>query len=133
MRKLMMIAAPLALAACTSEAVEEEVVEEEAMADEAEAMTTSNGTAAGTYDVTMEDGTVGVSTLNADGTSQSFDGEGNVVQEATWEVVDGQTCFTSESEEGAETECWTESEPAEDGSFTATNADGETVTVSPQG
>lgn len=79
----------------------------------------------------MADGTTGTSLLNADGTSQSMDAEGNVVEESTWAVVDGKTCFTSMGEAGEEVECWTESEPDETGTFTATSDAGEVVTVSP--
>ncbi|KLI63521.1 hypothetical protein AAV99_07075 [Aurantiacibacter marinus] len=127
-----MLAAPLALVACAEPAAEEEAVIDEALVEaEAPAMTTGNGSPAGTYSVTMADGSIGTSMLNADGTSQSMDAEGNVVQESTWAIVDGKTCFTS-IEEGSEPECWTESEPDETGTFTATSDDGEIVTVSPQ-
>lgn len=132
MRKLIILAAPLALVACGEPAAEEETVVDEALVEaEAPAMVTSNGTGAGTYNVTMADGTVGTSMLNADGTSQSMDAEGNIVEESTWAVVDGKTCFTSMGEEGETVECWTESAPDETGTFTATSDEGEVVTVSP--
>jgi len=133
MRKFMILAAPLALVACAEEAVEEVPVEDEVGETEAAAMTTANGTAPGTYTVTTADGTSGIAVLNDDGTSQDMDADGNVLNESTWAVVDGQTCFTSTGEDGETVECWTESEPAEDGSFTATSDEGEVVTVSPQG
>ena len=58
------------------------------------------------------------------------DAEGNVVAEGSWAVVDGKTCFTPTTE-GVEAMCFTESEPAEDGSFTATPDEGGPVTVRP--
>ncbi|WP_108791305.1 hypothetical protein [Erythrobacter sp. Alg231-14] len=129
MRRIVLLAAPLALAACAQEAeVEEAVVTEEA---EVEAVTTANGTATPmTSEVSSADGPQGLSTLNADGTYQDLDSEGELVAEGTWAVVDGKTCFTPTTE-GAEGECWTESAPAEDGSFTATSDGGAEVTVTP--
>lgn len=126
MQKLIILAAPLALMACAEQA---EVVEETVETEPA-VMTTANGTAPGTYTVSNDEGPAGTSVLNADGTYQDLATDGSIASEGTWEVVDGKTCFTS-SEEGAEALCWTESEPAEDGSFTATSDAGETVTVSP--
>ncbi|MDX1704109.1 MAG: hypothetical protein R3235_07445 [Altererythrobacter ishigakiensis] len=127
MRKLMIIAAPLALMACAEQATD---VEEEVVETEPAGMTTANGTAPGTYAVSNDEGPAGTSVLNGDGTYQDLAADGSVADEGTWEVVDGKTCFTS-NEDGAEALCWTESEPAEDGSFTATSDAGETVTVSP--
>ena len=133
MKKFLIFAAPLALVACTEEAVDEPMVEDDAMATEEVAMmTTANGTLPGTHEVVGPDGTVGSSTLNADGTHWSTDADGNMTEEGTWYVADGQTCFTNTlnpDEEGPT--CWDESAPAEDGSFTATNAEGEQVTVRP--
>lgn len=129
MRKFVLLAAPLALAACAQEAE----VEEAPAAEEAEvaAVTTANGTVTPmTGEVANADGPQGLSTLNADGTYQDLDAEGATVAEGTWAVVDGKTCFTPTTE-GADGECWTESEPAEDGSFTATSDEGAEVTVTP--
>ncbi|WAT17923.1 hypothetical protein OZN62_13555 [Aurantiacibacter sp. MUD11] len=131
MRKIAAIAAlaaPILLVACAEEAVEEPVVEEEVV--EEAAMVTANGTAAGTFSVTAADGTLSTSVLNGDGTYQDIDADGNVTEEGTWEVVDGKSCFTSNAE-GAEALCWSEGEPGEDGSFTATSDAGDEVTVSP--
>jgi hypothetical protein len=127
LRKLLIFAAPLALVACAQEApVADDVAEEVA----AEVMTTANGTAPGTYQVSNDDGPQGMSTLNADGTYQDMAADGSLVAEGTWAVVEGKTCFTPTTE-GEEAMCWTESEPAEDGSFTATADSGDSVTVSP--
>ncbi|MHA6333065.1 hypothetical protein ACXYL9_05220 [Qipengyuania sp. CAU 1752] len=126
MRKLILMAAPLALMGC----VEEAEVEEETVAAEPAAMTTANGTAPGTYTVSNEEGPAGNSILNADGTYQDLGPDGTIVAEGSWEVVDGKTCFTPTTE-GVERMCWTESEPDENGTFTATSDAGETVTVTP--
>lgn len=128
LRKLFIFAAPLALAACAQEVTvaDEAAIEEAAV----EAMATANGTAAGSYQVSNEEGPQGASNLNADGTYQDMAPDGSLVAEGTWAVVEGKTCFTPTTE-GVDAMCWTESEPAEDGSFTATADSGETVTVSP--
>jgi hypothetical protein len=127
MRKLVLILLPLTiLAACSSEPVEEPVVEETAAA----AATAANGSPAGAYEATAADGTVTTTTLNADGTYTDVDAEGTTVAEGTWAVTDGKTCF-SPTTEGVDAMCYTESAPAEDGSFTATPDEGDPVTVRP--
>jgi hypothetical protein len=70
------------------------------------------------------------STLNADGSYTDTAADGTVQAEGTWAVTDGKTYF-SPTTEGVETMCFTESEVAEDGSFTATPDEGEPVTVRP--
>jgi len=128
MHKLIFLAAPLALTACAQEA---EVADADIEEAEVAAVTTANGTVTPmTGEVSNAEGSQGLSTLNADGTYQDLDSEGNVVAEGAWAVVDGKTCFTP-STEGVEAQCWTESEPAEDGAFTATSDAGEEVTVTP--
>lgn len=128
MRKLIFLVASLTLAACAQEAEVEYADTEEAEVAE---VTTANGTITPmTGEVSNAEGSQGLSTLNADGSYQDFDSEGGVVAEGSWAVVDGKTCFTP-STEGVEAQCWTESEPAEDGSFTATSDAGEEVTVTP--
>ena len=100
----------------------------EAAATEAPAagnVVTANGSPPGTYDVVMKDGSKGKTTLNADGTYTDVDAKGKETK-GTWAVKDGKTCFTPD---GKTAECYTESAPGADGSFTATSAKGETVTV----
>lgn len=97
---------------------------------EAPAPTAANGSPAGAYEVTAADGTVTTSTLNADGTYVDTAADGSVLAEGTWAVTDGKTCFTPTTE-GVEAMCYTETAPAEDGSFTATPDSGEPVTVKP--
>ncbi|GMN01771.1 hypothetical protein [Erythrobacter sp. MTPC3] len=129
MHKLIILAAPLALIACAEEAeIEETEVTEEI---ETAVLTTANGTVTPMMaEVMGADGPQGMSRVNADGTFQDMDADGGIVAEGTWAVVDGKTCFTP-STEGVDGACWTESEPAEDGSFTAVSDTGEEVTVTP--
>lgn len=128
MRKLVIAASIAVLAACSPAPKEEPAAEETAAAEPA-AVTTANGSVAGTYIVTGPDGSEATSVLNADGTYTDTAADGTVT-EGTWAVVDGKTCFTGK-EEGAKPVCWTEAAPGEDGSFTATSDTGETVTVRP--
>ncbi|KUO54754.1 MAG: hypothetical protein APF82_07225 [Sphingomonadales bacterium BRH_c42] len=131
MKRLLMVslAGTLAgtLAACQPEPAAEPVVEEAA---EAAPVTVANGTPVGTFAVTNADGTAGTTVINADGTYTDTDSEGNLVAEGTWAVVEGKTCFTPTTE-GQTAMCYTESAPAEDGSFTATPDEGDPVTVRP--
>lgn len=131
MKRLLMVslAGTLAgtLAACQPEPAAEPVVEEAA---EAAPVTVANGTPVGTFAVTNADGTAGTTVINADGTYTDTDSEGNLVAEGTWAVVEGKTCFTPTTE-GQDPMCYTESAPAEDGSFTATPDEGDPVTVRP--
>jgi len=129
MRKLAIVASLAALAACNP-APKEEPAATETAAPEAAAPTVANGSGPGTYIVTAPDGTESTSVINADGTYTDMAADGTVSAEGTWAVTDGKTCFTPKGE-GATTECYTESAPAEDGSFTATGDDGTTVTVRP--
>ena len=91
----------------------------------------ANGSAPGTYEVVAADGSIGTSVINADGTYSDMDAEGKVIAEGTWAVVDGKTCFTPTTE-GVAAMCFTETAPAEDGSFTATPDEGDPVTVRPK-
>ncbi len=123
MKKLIAIAGAAALAACSQG---EAPAEEDANAAAAEAPAEEESMA-GTYDVTAADGTVTATTIDADGNYTVTAGDEQVAS-GTVAVTNGQTCFNS-SEEGSAPECWTDGEPAEDGSWVATSDDGETVTV----
>ena len=120
-----------ALAACNNAAEEADTPEAdatEAEAAPAAAMVTANGSAPGTYEVTAADGTKSQSVLNADGTYTDTDADGTVTATGTWSVADGKTCFDPEGDEEA-TDCYTETAPGADGTFTATPDEGEAVTV----
>jgi hypothetical protein len=122
MKRLILVAAlPMALAACGEAAEESDDTPTEEAAPAAEATPTSS---AGTYEVTMKDGTKFTSVLNADGTYADTDADGKVQESGTWEDRDdGKTCFDSEGGDD-KIICFTLGEPAEDGSMTATPDDG---------
>lgn len=128
MRKIALLMGPLALVACSSEPAEEEAPAEEVVVEEV-APTVANGSATGAFTVTAADGTVTTSTINEDWTYADTAADGSVLASGTWAVVDGKTCFTPTD---GEAECWTESAPGDDGSFTATSDTGAVVTVMPQ-
>ena len=124
MRIILTFAAVAALAACSEPAPEpmpEETATPEAMAEV--------GVTPGTYAVTDPDGAMGTTTINADGTYLDVEDEGNETRGA-YVRRGGQDCFDPEGDEAEM--CWTVTPPAADGSFTATSADGTTVTVMPQ-
>lgn len=133
MRKILLAIAPLSLAAslaaCSSESADEAAADN-AIVEEPAPATVANGSAAGTYAATAPDGSVTVTTVNEDGTYTDADTDGNITAEGTWAVTDGKTCF-SPTTEGATPMCYTESAPAEDGSFTATPDEGDPLTVAP--
>ncbi len=87
------------------------------------------GPAPGSYDVTGPDGAKLVATLMADGTYVDRNEAGKVLEKGKWAVKDGKTCFDDDGDK-AEV-CYTDSAPAADGSFTATEADGKVTQVKP--
>jgi len=117
MRNIIAFAALAALAACSSsqpsEAPETPKTAEEEMA--------------GNYQVTMPDGTERVSFIAKDGTYTDTV-RGAVVESGRWELKDGKFCSTPETE-GVEPYCAKLSDPAADGTITATNDDGSVVKV----
>lgn len=122
MKKWIALASVAALAACQQA---EAPAEEEAM-EEAAAPAANEGP--GTFEVTYADGSVGTVTTTAEGTFTATLGD----QSGTGTVaeVDGKLCFDPEGDDPEQpTRCWTNSEPGEDGSWTSTSDDGETVTV----
>lgn len=131
MRMLVIAATSVALAACNQSEPAPEATTEAAPAAPAPMATVANGSPAGTYEVTNPDGTVMTAMLNADGTYSDTDANGQVVEEGTWAVTGGKTCFTP-STEGAKPMCYTETPPAADGSFTATPDEGDPVMVKPK-
>ena len=129
MKKLILLAGIAALAACTSK----EPAAEETAAAEAPAAAVAAAPAVtatpGSYDVTGPDGTKLVATLMADGTYVDRDEAGKVLEKGKWAAKDGKTCFDDEGDK-AEV-CYTDSAPAADGSFTATEANGKVTQVKP--
>lgn len=129
MKKLIVAATILALAGCAEPAEQQEEAAP-AAAEAAAVVAVANGSPPGTYIATGADGTVMTTVINADGTYTDTDADGVLVAEGTWAVTDGKTCFTPTTE-GVEAMCFTETAPAEDGSFTATPDSGDPVTVRP--
>ncbi len=127
MKKLIMIAALSALAACSQQA--EKAAETETAPAEAAATTATDSAApVGDYDIKMADGTMAKSTINADGTYVDTGPDGKQVK-GKFARKDGKDCFDPDGDE-AEV-CWVSTAPAADGSFTATGPDGTKVTVTP--
>ena len=122
MKKIVVLASCIALAACSkgdapaepdAEVTAETPVAEESMA--------------GTYEATAADGSKSTTVMGDDGSYSETAADGTVTT-GTVAMVKDQTCFNS-SEEGAAPECWTDGEPAEDGSWVATSDDGVEVTI----
>jgi hypothetical protein len=119
----------LALSACGKK-------DEAPVADTTEAAVATDAAAvaalppAGTYELLDAAGKVqGTTTINADGTyAEQMAGAGRVA--GIVKLVDGKTCFDPSGK--APEECFTDSAPAADGSFTATDAKGVVVTVRPK-
>lgn len=122
MKKIIVLAGCAVLAACSGGETPAEP-DAETMTAEAPA----EDSMAGTYDVTNADGSTGTTTIDADGNYTSTAADGTVAT-GTVARVNGQTCFNS-SEEGSAPDCWTDGEPAADGSWVATSDDGVKVTV----
>jgi hypothetical protein len=122
-RLLLVAALAGGLAACGDAA--EEAAEPEAVATAEATPEATADSSAGTYEVTMADGTTFTSVLNADGTYEDRDAAGAVTESGTWEDrPDGKTCFDSAGGDDAVI-CFTVGEAAADGSMTATPDNGE--------
>ena len=124
-RIILTIAATGALAACGSNDAEETPTPAETTV--ATTDTASASQMAGTYEMTMEDGTVIRQQVNADGTYVDTDLEGNELERGTWRQEGNQLCL-DDAGSGPE-ECWTGGTPGADGSFEATMPGGGSVTV----
>ncbi len=85
---------------------------------------------AGHYEITTKDGTKLTATINADGTCSDTDAGGKVIEHGTWaEQDDGQNCFTPAADSEGDKQCYSNSEPAADGTSTATPNVGDPLTV----
>ena len=130
MKKFLIVAACGALAACGSNEADTTAEPMNDTTATTQAGTTDTATAsqmAGSYEMTMSDGTVVRQQVNADGTYVDSDMDGNELERGTWRQQGSQLCY-DDAGPGAE-ECWTGGTPGADGSFTATGADGSTITV----
>ncbi|WAT16880.1 hypothetical protein OZN62_07960 [Aurantiacibacter sp. MUD11] len=112
----------IVLAACSSEETEPVV--------ETTDFVTANGTSAGIYEVSAEDGTTSIVTIYADGTYSQVTPDGTQAAAGELSVVDGKTCFRARVA-GSQPLCYTETPPDADGAYTATPEGGEPLTVRP--
>ena len=120
MKKFLLLAACASLAACGGNDADDTAATETA-APEA-----TIADATGTFEMTAADGTVMMRTVNPDGTYTTMvDGEAG--DSGTAKLVGDDMCYDPE---GPDPEvCWTAGKPTQDGTFTATNPAGETLTV----
>ncbi|VVT16287.1 hypothetical protein [Erythrobacter sp. EC-HK427] len=126
MRITIVLAGALALAACGGdEAAAPETADEAA----SEAAATSVDPAdVGLFEISSDDGGTVMHRRMADGTfTDSADGE-DLGGGAWRRNEDGAMCF-GQNQGDAEEACWVESEPREDGSWTAMASNGDTVIV----
>lgn len=128
MKKLFLLAALTALSACSQKT--DESKDTAAAPTETAAPPADAGTAPGTYDVKMADGTVASTIINADGTYADIDAQGKTAKKGKFTHKHGKDCFDPDGDEGEA--CWALSPIAADGSFTATAPDGTAVTVTPK-
>lgn len=129
MKKLFLLAAIAALSACSQKAEESKETAAAPAEAAAPAASADSGTAAGTYDVKMADGTMASTVINADGSYVDTDAKGKIVK-GKFARKDGKDCFDPDGD--AAEVCWTVSTPGPDGSFSATAPDGTAVTVTPK-
>ena len=127
MKKLVMMAALSALAACSQQT--EKQAEAEAAPVEAIVPTaTDSASLVGDFDVKLADGKMAKTTINADGTYVDTGPDGKETK-GKFAMRDGKECFDADGDE-AEI-CWISTKPAADGSFSSTSDKGDTVAVMP--
>ncbi|GMM94454.1 hypothetical protein [Qipengyuania sp. MTN3-11] len=78
-------------------------------------------TLAGTYEVTMANGTVVMQTLRSDGTYNDM-ADGEVIETGTWRTDEKQLCFDPEGD--GEEQCFAGGPAGPDGSFQTHDGDG---------
>ena len=128
-RFLILSCAALALASCGKKDEAPVVVQSDAVVATDAAVAAALPTA-GVYEVSDAAGKkLGTTTINADG-SYADDMTGAPRVAGIVKIIDGKTCFDPSGK--AEAECFTDSAPAADGSFTATDAKGTVMTVRPK-
>lgn len=130
MKKLILCAGVLALAACGGGEAETDAMDDKAAMEDTAMVDTvvdpDSPVIPGNYDLAYADGTTGTLTIGEDGTYASTHGADTASGMVT--EVDGKACFDPEGSPPAM--CWTNSERAEDGSVTSTSDDGVVVKVS---
>jgi len=129
-KKLLLLATLATLSACSQKAEESKEPAAAPTETAAPAPAVNPGTAPGSYDVKMADGTTASTVINADGTYVDTDAAGKTVKKGKFAHKDGKDCFDPDGDEAEA--CWALSPVAADGSFTATAPDGTAVTVTPK-
>ena len=131
MKKLIAVAACAALAACGSNETAEEPVDGTfatgGTMDTGAATPVDTSQIAGTYEMTAEDGTVMMRTVNANGTYTTTTTDGTAGETGTARMQGDAVCYDPEGP--ASETCWTSGEVGPDGSFEATSGTGDTITV----
>lgn len=126
MKKFVLIAAVAALSACSQPAEEQTTAAEvESPAPTGSVATTQDP--AGTYDVARYNGGTSNVVIRADGTYTDTGPDGPIIEAGSFALKNGQYCFDADGDK-AEV-CWTLSQPGADGSFSATDPEGHTVTL----
>ncbi len=132
MKKIILLCALAALAACSEAETTNEAVNETAneAANEAEPVAEEAAVAswpleAGTYYYTRSDGKSGVNTLASDGTFSNAI-SGGATETGTWAQEGGLGCFVPTS---GDKRCYTFTQPDAQGRFTGVTTDGITVSV----
>ena len=125
MKKFLVIAACGALAACGSNDAEPTV---DTPTNTTQAGTTDTASAsqmAGTYEMTMGDGTVVRQQVNTDGSYVATDLQGAELERGTWRQEGSELCYDPQGADAEE--CWIGGTPGADGTFQATSSDGSTT------
>ncbi|QYJ06165.1 hypothetical protein [Qipengyuania flava] len=123
MRTLVTLAALATLTACGSEAAEDAAPDTTEAGEEITLGSTAMGDIAGTYEITLSDGSVALQTINEDGTYADTTSDGTRTGGGTWRVGDaGAMCFDPEGDDPEE--CYAGGEPGENGAFEVLGSDG---------
>lgn len=123
MKRLLVVALASAIAACGDPAEEaDEPVAAGTATAAAPATVAAAASSAGTYEVTLADGTEMTAELKPDGTYEDKDAAGTVTDSGTWADREGETCFTPA--DGDPELCFTLGEPRGDGTRIAIPSDG---------
>lgn len=123
MRTLVSLAALATLTACGSNAAEDAAPDTPEAEEEITLGSTAMGDIAGTYEITLSDGSVALQTINEDGTYVDTTSDGTRTGGGTWRVGDaGAMCFDPEGDDPEE--CYAGGEPGENGAFEVLGSDG---------
>ncbi len=126
MNKLMLVAACATLAACGENDADEAALPAEPVVEAPAPTDPALAEAAGTYEMTADDGIVIMRTVNADGT-YTTQADGTSGETGMVRLEGDAMCYDPE---GPEPEaCWTTGEFADGGSFRITNGADEVMTV----